>query len=745
MIRVPYPLLPSSRLTCLLLVSVLSLCTATFGKTRRAPAPINKTVLIKIIRAEDERRWDDDLRGLFADPNAAVRQRAALAAGRIGDERAVSDLTSLLENDPEPWVRSMAAFALGEVESIAGAPALLAALKDARDSTLQARTLEALGKIAAATPKDQEAKTEEIRNAILDALKLMAAAGARPTQMSVLLGLTAALRAKPDNAGPTVALFLDSADARIRADAGNTLARLRLKDGNAQLRKMLTADPDPIARANAARVLGAGEDKDSFNDLLDRALRDRDSRVRVSAIRALAGLKNGQAVNPLIERGDVLLKSAKRTRDKGKVGGPPTEVNELLEIATTLGRLRQHMNDERAIRWLQEIRPITVSPAPELEISMARVHPSFYLSDFGNGITARRQVQEAILLDWRRAASLAQGLGEIANLPGATRMDQAMRLQTADLLRAMLDYRNSGLNINTLVAVHSEYAVPDVLRAFAAFKPKDLADVLRKHLKEPDVIVRGTAADLLGELPPDDKNARALVDALPVALADKQLNDAGLSILDALAKQKSSRANDAIKTALDSDDHLIRRRAVALLKTNGVGDFSSRIGVVRTRNTVADYERAIGRIGKSVTAVVTTSKGSFTIDLLPAVAPLNVDNFIGLAKRGYFGGITIHRVVPNFVIQDGDPRGEGNGGPGYQIRCEINQVTYDRGAVGMALSGKDTGGSQWFVTHSPQPHLDGGYTVFGNVILGMNVVDGIARGDVIKSIVIREPVARRQR
>jgi cyclophilin family peptidyl-prolyl cis-trans isomerase len=97
-------------------------------------------------------------------------------------------------------------------------------------------------------------------------------------------------------------------------------------------------------------------------------------------------------------------------------------------------------------------------------------------------------------------------------------------------------------------------------------------------------------------------------------------------------------------------------------------------------------------------------------------------------------------------MQDGDPRGDGNGGPGYQIRCEINEAPYERGAVGMALSGKDTGGSQWFVTHSPQPHLDGGYTVFGNVISGMDVVDNIARGDVIQSIAITErkmPAKRR--
>jgi len=91
-----------------------------------------------------------------------------------------------------------------------------------------------------------------------------------------------------------------------------------------------------------------------------------------------------------------------------------------------------------------------------------------------------------------------------------------------------------------------------------------------------------------------------------------------------------------------------------------------------------------------------------------------------------------------FVIQTGDPRGDQNGGPGYSIRCEINEVPYDRGAVGMALSGKDTGGSQWFVTHSPQPHLDGGYTVFGRVIRGMDVVDRIARGDIIRRVIVNE-------
>ena len=210
------------------------------------------------------------------------------------------------------------------------------------------------------------------------------------------------------------------------------------------------------------------------------------------------------------------------------------------------------------------------------------------------------------------------------------------------------------------------------------------------------------------------------------------------AVLGALAKQKTATANDAIKTALDSPNHLVRRRAVALLKTNGVGDFSDRIGTVRTKNTVPDYRRAMARIGRQVTATVVTNRGSFTIQFLPDEAPLTIDNFVQLAKRGYFNGQTIPRVVPNFVIQAGDPRGDQNGGPGYEIRCEINQELFERAVVGMALSGKDTGGSQWFVTHSPQPHLDGGYTIFGRVIRGMDVVDNIERGDVIRRIVVSE-------
>ncbi|HSK62839.1 MAG TPA: peptidylprolyl isomerase [Pyrinomonadaceae bacterium] len=663
------------------------------------------SILLRITAAEDQRRWDKDMSELLSHRDAAVRKRAALAAGRIGNEESVPALTNLLKQDADAGVRAMAAFALGEVESATAADALVAVIKSGGKETgergeIRARALEALGKIAGALPSDQQARQRELGAVIREALEVESTQSAN--QLTVLLGLTAALRSRPADAGPTLARFLNSPDSRVRSDAANALARLRLKDGNEQLRKLLINDPDPNVRANAARVLGATEDKASFDALLARATSDADSRVRVSSIRALATLKDPRAAETLCKRN-------------------VADTNEVLEIATTVGRLLAQKNDEAAMNWLLKAGDKLNHTAPEIEIALARISASTYLWYLEQQTSPR---------NWRETAAIAAGLGEVAALPDTAKAKPELNSRAEAQLRNLLAYQRSG------------QAIPDVLRSLAAFKPKDLTQILLDHLQKPDVIVRGTAADLLGELPPSDEIKHALIAAWPQAARDS-LNDAALSILDSLSKQKggilieADKMSEPIRDALGSRDHLVRRRAVTLLKTTAGGDFSKHIGYVQTRNTEADYRRALARIGRTVRAVVTTNKGSFTIELLPSEAPLTVDNFVQLAQRNYFQGVTIHRVVPNFVIQDGDPRGDGNGGPGYQIRCEINQTPYDRAVLGMALSGKDTGGSQWFVTHAPQPHLDGGYTVFGRVITGMNVVDKIVRGDVVKSVVIR--------
>lgn len=720
--------LATTFLTITAIAVTVTLSAEAQSTTSRSRAGIPRTILLRIVKAEDERRWDQQLRQLLSHPDAAVRERATLAAGRIGDEAAVPALIELLQKDTDDSVRAIAAFAIGEVESVTGADALIPLLQNGGvPAELRGRAIEALGKIAGALPKEKEARQKELGAIIVEALRSESQAASGGNNQTILLGLTAALRARPNGAGPTVAAFLKHTVARIRADAANTLARLRLKDGNDQLRTLLTGDDDPIVRANAARVLGATEDKASIEALIDSAVNDKDARVRVSAIRALAILKDPRAANPLLRHGETLTKTDLRNR--------PVEVNEVLEIATTLGRLLPYSENQAALNWLRITRNALENTAPEVEIAYARIWPAAYLSELGEGEIAERDLQRKFILNWRTGAGIAAALGEFASFPKSLRERDELAHWAEEFLNGMLRYREANIRINSLLPLHTEYGIPAVLRAYAAHKPQKLPEVLLDQLKESDVVVRATAADLIGDLPSSEINTRALVEALPRALNDP-LNDAALSILDSLAKQKTASANRALKTALDSRDYLVRRRAVTLLKANNAGDFSSRIGTVKTRNTMADYQRALSRIGKTVRAVVTTTKGSFTIELLPAEAPLTVDNFVQLAQRNYFDGFSIHRVVPNFVVQDGDPRGDGSGGPGYEIRCEINEVPFDRAAVGMALSGKDTGGSQWFVTHSPQPHLDGGYTVFGQVVEGMDVVDKVVRGDVIKSIVV---------
>ena len=711
----------------LLFAGFLIVSTAAVVVSQEGPKPsrIPPAIMVRILMAEDERRWDEALSSLFSHADPEVRKRAALAAGRIGDERAVPSLISLFTDDKEESVRTMAAFALGETESANAGDALAPALVK-NDSAPHARIVEALGKITAALPQTDEKRLREFRSAIFKRLEYEARRRSKPDTEMILLGLTAVLRARPENAGDLVAEFLTYSDPRVRADAANTLARLRAKNGNEHLKKLLSSDSDAVVRANAARVLAATEEKSAFDSLLDRALKDEDLRVRVSSIRALASIKDARATEPFTARGAQLLTD--------HVTG--ARLNELLEIATTLGRLAQNTNSTSVVAFLDRLRNAVEFTAPEVEIAKARVAPQTYSSDL------QKLLGQTPDSNWRVWSAMAQGAAELANVTEGTSKSEALRILTSALNCPQNVVQPKARPVNAVYGAACTaipaMATSDFLRAYAAFKQPETGEIVRAHLSNKDVVVRSTAADLLGELPPDEANSRALISALPRALAEKDSNDAALSILDALGKQKTEAANQAIQSALNSRDHLIRRRAVSVLKANGAGEFSARIATVQTGNSRSDYMRAIGRFGKKVQATIATSKGSFTIEFFPEAAPLTVDNFISLAKQGYFRGITFHRVVPNFVIQGGDPRGDGSGGPGHQIRCEINEHGYGRGTVGMALSGKDTGGSQWFVTHSPQPHLDGGYTVFGTVVNGMDTVDSIVRGDVIRSVVVRE-------
>lgn len=142
--------------------------------------------------------------------------------------------------------------------------------------------------------------------------------------------------------------------------------------------------------------------------------------------------------------------------------------------------------------------------------------------------------------------------------------------------------------------------------------------------------------------------------------------------------------------------------------------------------------------GRTYTATVETARGTITLELYPEHAPKTVNNFAFLAGEGFYNGTTFHRVIANFMIQGGDPTGTGRGGPGYRFEDEVrnNPLRHEAKVISMANAGPNTNGSQFFITHAPQPHLDGKHTVFGKVTAGADVVDAIEGGDTITSITV---------
>ena len=142
---------------------------------------------------------------------------------------------------------------------------------------------------------------------------------------------------------------------------------------------------------------------------------------------------------------------------------------------------------------------------------------------------------------------------------------------------------------------------------------------------------------------------------------------------------------------------------------------------------------------KQIGVITLASKGEIRIEFYPEDAPKTVENFVTLAKKGFYDGLTFHRVVPDFVVQGGDPKGDGTGGPGYTIKAEFNKQKHVRGAVAMARSQHpDSAGCQFYITYGATPHLDGSYTVFGRVASGMEHVDRIKQGDRMTSVAIVE-------
>jgi len=671
-----------------------------------------RTLYPKIIQYEDERSVPNDLIEMLQPPHGGVRRRAILAMARIGYPLPLGWLIDVLNSDknPEnrdPEVRALAAFALGEIESHNATSHLLQHLDPTveRSALVRARCAEALGKIASNKFAMVALGNYGIK-AIAEALVglLPPPAQVFPTEDAKLLAsltLTALLRIRQPSTVEAITAQLRSVDPDIRWQAANALARIR-EGLDAAVPTLLTLleDKSLLVRAHAARALGVAKATPAVEPLI-KLLGDKDERVAADA----------RAVDALVATGNTLL-AGYRAVDRDKQG-LPTEQNLLLLVATALGQIK----DARALPLLKAFRLADgkLGAHPEVEIAVAKLGEAAFF-DAPDSIRLPRD-------DWKAMANYAQGLGQLGT-------DKA-RAVLVDLL----DGKTYGKP--------DARAVSDILTAMTTAKVDGMRDRLLAYLTAEDVFVRATAATLLGEL--GDVTAKvtdALEAAYKVARADKT-NDARVAILEAADKLKHPLNLLALADENGDQDYVVRLKAAELLRQSNAENVTTKvaIGKVKTGHDRAYWHR-MAQMEESVKnpiAVLHTKKGLIHIELLAQDAPMTVDNFVQLARSGFYNGLQFVRIVPNFVVQTGDPRGDQNGGPGYQIRDEINLYRYETGMVGMALSGKDTGGSQFFITHSPQPHLDGGYTIFGRVSEGMNVVNRLARGDKIERVEIIEP------
>jgi cyclophilin family peptidyl-prolyl cis-trans isomerase/HEAT repeat protein len=621
-----------------------------------------------------------DLTRLVVDTDARIRRRAALAIGRTGLADGVAALTPVL-TDTDPDVRQMAAFGLGLIGDKTAVSALTTALGDA-DPRVRGRAAEALGLIgdaAAAAPIGSMAAAY-IKQGVLGSIGPDDEQWPKaPEVEAVRLALYALVRLKAWD--PLADAILDGSGGPVSAWWPVAYALQRIEDPRASraLQRLLQGE-GRYTRGFAARGLGVLKDASSTPVLVAALQRAKgDDLVSASIVRALGQLPGADGAAAVI---DVL-------------NGDATP-NVKLEAVAALGAWRAHaalpvVQDLLADDWAT-MRAAAMRAA-------AAIDPDAFL------LTLSGMEPDP---SWTVRSALAEVLGTVSG-PA-----------TIERLRPMLGDQDKRV-------------VPAVIESLTKLHAPGLDALLLEQLKSPDTGVRTAAAHAIGEVKLAG-GAAALRDAYHAWTADAMYTPRA-EALDALVAFGAADAVDTLKAALADKDWAIRVHAADLLKKLDPSVETAHAIRPVPGEPVLPYTSP-DLIGPpySPHAFIETAKGTIEIELTVLDAPQTSQNFMALARKGFFNGLQIHRVVPNFVVQDGDPRGDGSGGPGYTIRDELNDRPYLRGTVGMALDWRDTGGSQFFITHSPQPHLDAKYTVFGRVVNGMEVVDRLQQLDTIQRV-----------
>jgi cyclophilin family peptidyl-prolyl cis-trans isomerase/HEAT repeat protein len=661
---------------------------------QRAPGAIadrDVNLYARLIAMTDTRTLDMPLvEQALARKWRPLRAAATLAVGQVGSDvgmQGAPRLRSLL-GDPDAKVAANAAYALGLLRDSLAVADLSATLDWNREVGREAAwALGEIGGPARAAIVDGLAR----RRGADVALHLLLAAGKlRPVPL-------AAIEPYLRHEHPSVVWAAAYAIARTRVpgglrhlielEASPALAMRPRPVGRPPVVDVAYADTGYArqrTRAEVARALIRSAAGDSLGArafaVLSRLASDIDPHVRINAVRSIATY--GVSAKPAV---------VMATRDFD----PNVRIAAAQSFATVLGP-----GDDLTGLWAADTS-LTYRSGLLSSATRAGMRP---------GVLREWAASD----DWRLRAAVAAASGDT--------LDRAFALSRAMPLIRDRDPRVRQAAYAALVPPPS-MTLEDSVHA-----------ILVAGLTDPDFYVRATVIGALADRP-----TTADLDAVLASYAraaKDSANDARLAAVQyvgALWRKDSSSLSAEWRARLDRI--AVPRDPLERIAGKSVAPWAKWGRVAATPRAPAWY-RALVRStvlpvlsGRKINATIHTERGPLRLEMHGADAPITVSNFLTLARSGYYRNTRFHRVVPNFVAQDGDPRDDGNGGPGYSIRDEMNRQRYERGAVGMALAGADTGGSQYFLTHSPQPHLDGHYTIFARLVSGYEVLDRIVQGD----------------
>lgn len=647
------------------------------------------SALLTIARLQDARRGEDELTTLSRHADPVVRAAAAKALGLVAEQGAAEVLVHLLEDNDDRVVEE-AAFALSQIEHFRAAPAERAAMRARVEAALVLELDDCRRElrwgdggrpeicrivVRSLGAMGGEAANEALWEAMSKAIKPPALQRAVPVALAVQ---ARAGRGQPITAEQLgfLAPLLIQTDNPAQWAGAYLLARGEVaEDAQEQARSLLTLGWEraggTTTRVWTLQALGkVGGDA----SLVEAALDHEESRVRVAAIRAAGSLGLADALVAGLDAAPA--EQAERLRALARIDG---------DVPASLWTWLA--GDTPPLRALDPV-PLSalgglLPKAPEELV--AAVVP--LLAD-----------EDPVR---RRAAAAA-----LASLPSA---EQAL----IDALAAETE-RGAQIDLTVALAERETPAVEGLLRSLVAGD---------------DPIVGAIAAEGLAPRP-GGHVISALTEAYGAANAPGD-EERRLAIINA-ALPREDVSVDLARAALNDAEPLVREAAWGLVRERF--DRSTLDDLRPPPRDIPTWDDAGRGVANVTGATIQTERGPIELELHSALAPGTVANWVGLAESGFYDGVVFHRVVADFVVQAGDPIGNGWGGPGHTIRCEVNAEPYRRGTLGMALAGRDMGGSQWFIGLSPQPHLDGRYTVFGQMTGDDAVLDAIQIGDRIETI-----------